>query len=119
MSQAAAGGGGRAEVERRLLYRGAFRTRTSGRGCLLTPRRTVEQELGSRLPEGVRGKGGGGERRHHLPGASQAPRRLGAGGELSDQELEAVAGVESRLGERADAQTLMLTQTVELCHGPC
>ena len=66
----ATGGGGRAEMERRLIERSLededFRQR-----LLDDPKAAVEQELGKRLPEGVRGKGGGGERRDHLPGASQ------------------------------------------------
>ena len=53
MSQASAGGGGRAEVERTLIQRSleddSFRQR-----LLADPRATVEQELGTRLPEEVR-----------------------------------------------------------------
>ena len=52
MSQASAGGGGRAEVERTLVQRSLqeedFRQR-----LLDDPKGTIEQELGSRLPEDV------------------------------------------------------------------
>jgi Nitrile hydratase, alpha chain len=85
-----AAGGGRAEMERRLVERSledeSFRQR-----LLADPRAAVEQELGTRLPEGV-------EVRTLeetadtvylvLPSASP----VGEGGQLSDQELEAVAG---------------------------
>ena len=57
----------------------------------MTPRRTIEQELGSRLPEGVEVRVVQESARDHLPGASHrlAARRSE---ELSDQELEEVAG---------------------------
>ena len=52
MSQASAGGGGRAEVERRIVQRSlqddAFRQK-----LLDDPKGTVEQELGKRLPENI------------------------------------------------------------------
>jgi hypothetical protein len=89
MSQASAGGG-RAEIERRLLQKSleddSFRQK-----LLADPKGTVEQELGTQLPEGV-------EVRVVeestdtiylvLPSASA----VGEGEGLSDQELEAVAG---------------------------
>jgi hypothetical protein len=53
MSQASAGGGGRAEMERTLVQRSlqddSFRQR-----LLDDPKAVVEQELGSPLSEGVR-----------------------------------------------------------------
>ena len=82
---------GRAEMERRLVQRSlqddAFRRR-----LLEEPRRTVEEELGSRLPEGVRVVAV--EETADtiylvLPSASPLGEE---GGELSDRELEAVAG---------------------------
>ena len=84
------GGGGRAEVERTLVQRSMededFRQR-----LLDDPKGAVEQELGSRLPEGVEVR----EVEESaqiiylvLPSASP----LGQGGELSDQELDEVAG---------------------------
>ena len=81
---------GRQEMERRLIERSlqddAFRQR-----LLADPKATVEQELGTQLPEGVRVEAV--EETADtiylvLPSAS-AP---GGGGELSDWELEAVAG---------------------------
>jgi hypothetical protein len=65
MTEAAAGGG-RAEMERRLVQRSleddSFRQR-----LLEDPKGTVEQELG----RGRSGKGGRGDGGDHLPGASQ------------------------------------------------
>jgi hypothetical protein len=90
MTEVTGGGSSRAEVERMLIQRSlqdeSFRQR-----LLADPRAVIEQELGSRLPESI-------EVRVVeetadtiylvLPSASP----LGQGGELSDQELEAVAG---------------------------
>jgi len=87
MSEAA----GRQEMERRLVDRSlqddAFRRR-----LLEDPRATVEQELGTRLPEDVQ-----------VRTVEETPDTIylvlpsssplgGEGGELSDRELEAVAG---------------------------
>ena len=84
------GGGGRAEVERRLVERSlqdeVFRQR-----LLDDPKGAVEQELGSRLPEGVEVRAVEESAQIIylvLPSASP----LGQGGELSDQELDEVAG---------------------------
>jgi hypothetical protein len=84
------GGTGRAEMERTLVQRSmeddSFRQR-----LLDDPKAAVEQELGSQLPEGV-------EVRVVEESADTiylvlpfAPA-VGEGGELSDRELEAVAG---------------------------
>jgi hypothetical protein len=82
---------GRAEMERRLVERSLqdddFRSR-----LLADPRAAVEQELGVRLPEGMRVEAV--EESTDtiylvLPPTSQAGQPTG---ELSDQELEAVAG---------------------------
>ena len=94
----------RAEMERRLLQRSleddAFRQR-----LLEDPKVAVEEELGTRLPEDVRVVAV--EETAEtiylvLPSASP----LGEGGELSDRELEAVAG-------GWDAQTAGYTCTVQ------
>ena len=90
MTEATGGGSVRAEVERQLIERSlqdeAFRQR-----LLADPRVVIEQELGTRLPESI-------EVRVVeesadtiflvLPSASP----IGQAGELSDQELDAVAG---------------------------
>jgi Nitrile hydratase, alpha chain len=90
MSQASAGGGSRAEWVRRLIQRSMededFRQR-----LLDDPKGTLEQELGDRLPEGVEVRAVEESQQTVylvLPGASA----LGEGEELSDRELEAVAG---------------------------
>jgi Nitrile hydratase, alpha chain len=84
-------GGGRAEMERSLIERSladdAFRQR-----LLSDPKASVEQELGTRLPEDVRVVAV--EETADtiylvLPFASTEAQEAG---ELSDQDLEAVAG---------------------------
>jgi hypothetical protein len=84
-------GAGRAEMERRIIQRSieddAFRQQ-----LLEDPKAAVEQELGSRLPEEVRVETV--EETAEtiylvLPGTPMAGAE---GGELSDQQLEAVAG---------------------------
>jgi hypothetical protein len=91
MSEAAGGGGGRAEMERRLIARSlqddAFRRR-----LLEDPKAAAEQELGTRLPEGVQVRAveeSADTIYLVLPGTSPLGEE---GGELSDGELEAVAG---------------------------
>ena len=86
----ASGGGARAEVERTLVQRSLqeedFRQR-----LLDDPKGTVEQELGTQLPEGVEVRVVQESAQIIylvLPFASP----LGEGGEISDQQLEAVAG---------------------------
>jgi len=83
-------GTGRAEMERRLVERSlqdeSFRQR-----LLEDPKAAVEEELGTQLPEDVRVQAV--EETAEtiylvLPSASP----LGEGGELSDRELETVAG---------------------------
>jgi hypothetical protein len=89
MSQASAGGGKRAEVERTLVQRSLqdedFRQR-----LLEDPKAAVEQEFGSRLPESVEVRAVEESAQSiYLVLPSATP--LGQG-ELSDQDLEQVAG---------------------------
>jgi hypothetical protein len=86
-----AAGGGRAEVERRLVQRSLedeeFRQR-----LLDDPKGTLEQELGSALPQGIEVRvveESADTIYLVLPSASALGE---GGGELSDRELEAVAG---------------------------
>jgi Nitrile hydratase, alpha chain len=97
MTEATGGGSSRAEVERRLIQRSLqdeeFRQR-----LLADPKGTMEHELGSRLPESVEVRAV--EETPEiiylvLPSASP----LGEGVELSDQDLEQVAG---GVGERTE-----------------
>jgi hypothetical protein len=93
-----AAGGGRAEIERRLINRSIedeeFRQR-----LLDDPKGTVEQELGRGLPEGleVRAVEESADTIYLvLPSASRVG---GQGGALSDQELDAVSGGEPAYGD--------------------
>jgi hypothetical protein len=86
----ASGGGGRAEMERRLIQRSLqdedFRQR-----LLDDPKGSVEQELATQLPEGVEVRVLEESQQTIylvLPFVSE----LGEGGEISDEALEAVAG---------------------------
>ncbi len=87
----ASGGSARAEVERRIVQKSiedeSFRQR-----LLEDPKAAVEQELGTQLPEEVRivtVEETAETIYLVLPSTSMAG---GEGGELSDQELEKVAG---------------------------
>jgi Nitrile hydratase, alpha chain len=82
---------GRQQIERRLVQRSMedeeFRQR-----LLEDPKRTVEEALGSRLPEGVRVVAvEETQETIYLVLPFSSPSR-GEGGELSDRELETVAG---------------------------
>jgi hypothetical protein len=86
-----ASGSGRQEMERRLIER-SLQDEDFRRQLLEDPRAAVEVELGARLPEGVRVEAV--EETADtiylvLPDTSGGTQ---AGGELSDQDLESVAG---------------------------
>ena len=92
MTGAAGGAGSRAEWERRLIQRSLeeeeFRQR-----LLDDPKGALEQELGSALPEGIQVRvveESADTIYLVLPSAS----RVGQVGEVTDRELEAVAGGE-------------------------
>jgi hypothetical protein len=102
MTEASGGGGSRTEVERRLMKR-SLEDESFRQSLLADPKGTMEQELGSRLPESVEVRAV--EETPEiiylvLPSAS----RVGQGGELSDQELEDVSGGKS---------------AVTYCYGTC
>jgi hypothetical protein len=85
-----ASGGGRAEIKRTLVQR-SLEDESFRQKLLDDPRGTVEQELGTSLPEGVEVRvveESADTIYLVLPSASPA----GEGGELSDEALEAVAG---------------------------
>ena len=86
----AAGGGGRAEIERMLIQR-SLEDESFRRRLLADPKGALQEELGARLPKEVEVRAV--EETADtiylvLPSASP----LGEGGELSDRDLEAVAG---------------------------
>jgi hypothetical protein len=89
MSQASAGGGKRAEVERTLVQR-SMEDEDFRRRLLEDPKAAVEQEFGSRLPESVEVRAvEESAQTIYLVLPSASP--LGQG-EISDQDLEEVAG---------------------------
>jgi hypothetical protein len=90
MSQASAGGGKRTEMERTLVQR-SMEDEDFRQLLLEDPKAAVEQELGSRLPEGVEVRAVQ-ESADTIYLVLPSATPLGQGEEISDQELEAVAG---------------------------
>ena len=91
MSEASGGTGGRAEMERRIIQR-SLEDESFRRRLIEDPKAAVEQELGTRLPEDVRVvtvEESADTIYLVLPSTQMAGAE---GGELSDQELESVAG---------------------------
>jgi Nitrile hydratase, alpha chain len=86
----ASGGGQRVEWERSLINRSLqdeeFRQR-----LLDDPKGALEQELGGRLPEGVEVRAVE-ETKDTIYLVLPSASPLGEGGEISDEELDAVAG---------------------------
>ncbi len=84
-------GSGRAEMERRLVQRSieddAFRRR-----LIEDPKAAVEQELGTRLPEGARVVAVEETQDTIYLVLPSTPMAGGKGEELTDQQLESVAG---------------------------
>jgi Nitrile hydratase, alpha chain len=90
MTDASGGAGSRAEMERRLINR-SLKDEDFRQRLLDDPKGTVEQELGRGLPEGVQVRvveESADTIYLVLPSAS----RVGEGGDLSDEALEAVSG---------------------------
>jgi hypothetical protein len=84
------GGGGRAEVERRLVQR-SLQDESLRQRLLSDPKAAVEEELGTRLPEEVQVIAVEETAQTiYLVLPSSSP--LGGEGELSEQDLEAIAG---------------------------
>jgi hypothetical protein len=91
MSEAAAGGGARAELERRLIQR-SLQDEHFRQQLLSEPKAIIEREIGTQLPERVRVvvvEESADTIYLVLPSASPL---VGEGGELSDQLLESVSG---------------------------
>jgi hypothetical protein len=80
----------REQMERRLIERG-LEDESFRRRLLEEPRAALEEELGSRLPEGVRVVAVE-ETADTIYLVLPIASPLGEGGELSERELEAVAG---------------------------
>ena len=80
----------RQEMERRLIERSLEDDAFKGR-LLEDPKGVVEQELGKRLPEGVRVVAVE-ETADTIYLVLPSATAVGEGGELSDQQLDAVAG---------------------------
>jgi Nitrile hydratase, alpha chain len=88
----AAGGEGRAEMERRLINR-SLQDETFRQRLLDDPKGTIEQELGSRMPESIEVRVVE-ESTDSIYLVLPSSSRVGEGGELSDEALESVAGGE-------------------------
>ena len=86
-----AAGGGRAEVERRLIDR-SLKDESFRQRLLFDPKGTLEQELERGLPEGVQVRAVEETKDTIYLVLPSASALGGQGGSLSDQELDAVAG---------------------------
>jgi len=87
------GGGGRAEVERRLVER-SLQDESLRQRLLADPKAAVEEELGTRLPDEVQVIAVE-ETAETIYLVLPSSSRLGEDGEFPDQDLEAIAGGEA------------------------
>jgi hypothetical protein len=83
-------GGGRAEIERRLIEK-SLQDESLRQRLLEDPKGTLEEELGTRLPEDVQVRAVE-ETADTIYLVLPSDSPAGQGGELSDKELEVVAG---------------------------
>ena len=83
-------GSGRADVERRLIEK-SVEDESFRRRLIEDPKGAVEQELGTRLPEGVRVVTVE-ETQDTIYLVLPSSSSVGEGSELSDREMESVAG---------------------------
>jgi hypothetical protein len=90
----ASGGGQRAEMERRLINR-SLEDENLRQRLLDDPKGTIEQELGTRLPESIEVRALE-ESADTIYLVLPFTPAVGEGGELSDEALEAVAGGDSK-----------------------
>lgn len=91
MSEATGSGGGREEMERRIIQR-SLQDEDFRRMLLADPKAAVEQELGMPLPEEVQIQAMEETADTIYLVLPSSPAGAGAGGGLSDRDLEAVAG---------------------------
>jgi hypothetical protein len=94
---------GRAEMERRLIEK-SVEDEDFRRRLIEDPKAAVEQELGTQLPEEVRVVTVE-ETRDTIYLVLPSASRIGEGGELSERELEAVAGGWGSVLTGADGST--------------
>ena len=87
----ASGGSARAEIERRLIER-SLADESLRQRLLEDPKGTLEEELGTRLPEEVRVEAVEETADTIYLVLPSTPMAGAEGGELSDQQLESVAG---------------------------
>jgi hypothetical protein len=105
-------GGGRAEMKRRLIER-SLRDDAFRRRLLEDPKGAIEQELGTPVPEEVKIRAI--EETPEIVYLVLPPGTLpaGSGGEIPDQDLEAVAG-----GDPWDVQTYTDGYDILCCSQP-
>jgi hypothetical protein len=85
-----ASGGGRAEIERRLIEK-SLQDESLRQRLLADPREALEEELGTQLPDNVEVRVEESAETIYLVLPNSSPL-VGEDEELSDQELEMVAG---------------------------